>query len=144
VSNNKGGFFLSGCVFWIVAAIVIALVVASPVVLPIVNSVEDNAAARRAKEQADRAQAETARIQAEAQADVLRMYTEAGISAIETDRRHAHPLAWIAESLTSILIVLSVLSALVLLTISIIWYQDPETGQRIINSLLPKNNHNTP
>jgi hypothetical protein len=142
--NKRNVFFPSGCMFWIVAALVILLAVASPVVLPIVNSVEDNAAARRAKEQAERAEAEAARIQAEAQADVLRMYTEAGINAIETDRKHAHPLAWIAESLMSILIITSVLAALVLLTISVIWHQDPETGRRVADSLLKRRQDKTP
>jgi hypothetical protein len=113
----------SGCVFWLVAL----AVVASVVFLPVFGVVEDSVAARRAREEAGREQAraerereERGRIQEEAQADMLRMYTEAGVNALVTDTRYAHPLEIIFDLVRS----LALPAAFALIVGGVLLYRD--------------------
>ncbi len=140
INVGGGGIAVSGCVFWIALIVFIFVCLpafaSAPIVGPILESSADNAAAKRAKEQAEADRAEAARVQAEAAADSLRAYTDAGITAIETDRKHAHPLAWLEETLVEVLAILSIPLSLALLALAVVYYKDPETARRIVGALV--------
>lgn len=127
--------FTGGCLFWIVAGLVFVAILASPVLLPVVNTAEDNAAARRAKQSAEQARAQAELEAAQAQADLLRMYTQAGVSAIEADRYRAHPEMWLAETLSRALLMISIPVCIAFIALAVIYWKNPEAGQRIIDRL---------
>lgn len=99
---NKGG-----CIFWALAGLALFILlpglVSIPIVTPILEASRDKAATEKAQAQAqaDLAQAEV--VESQAVANALNAYTKAGVNAIETDRRAAHPTTWIIEIVISTL-----------------------------------------
>ena len=97
----------NGCVFWIVAAFCAVLLLPGlasiPILTPILEASRDRAATEKAQAQAqaDLAQAEV--VESQALANSLDAYTKAGVNAIETDRRAAHPTTWLVEIALSLL-----------------------------------------
>lgn len=91
----------TGCIFWILAALALVFLlpglVSIPFVTPILETSKDKAAAEKAQAQAQASLAQVEVIESQALANTLNAYTKAGVSAIETDRRTAHPSVWLAE-----------------------------------------------
>ncbi len=93
----------NGCVFWVFFGVFVLIVVAGlpsiPIVTPMLETSADKAATEKAQAQADVERAEAERIDAQSNADMVSAYTQAGVNAIETDRRAAHPVQGAFETL---------------------------------------------
>lgn len=97
----------SGCIFWMLvglaAFVFLPGLVSIPIVAPILEAGRDRAATEKAQAQAQADLAQAGVIESQAVADTLDAYTKAGVNAIETDRRAAHPTTWLVEIVISAL-----------------------------------------
>ena len=104
-------FHWSGCLFWIALICFLILIVPGACSVPIVSDVveadRERAAADRAGAEtmaslaeAEKIEADAAKVIADANAYTVRRYTDAGVAAIETDRKEAHKMIWISEIVT--------------------------------------------
>ena len=101
-------FHWSGCLFWIALVCFLILIVPGACSVPIVSDVveadRERAAADRAGAEtmaslaeAEKIEADAAKVVADANAYTVRRYTDAGVAAIETDRKEAHKMIWLTE-----------------------------------------------
>lgn len=88
---------MRGAISWLVIMGVVLFVMAAFCSSsPLFSTAADNAAAQRYKAAAEASRADAERIQAEAYAEAMSKYTDAGVAAIQADRVEAHPMQAIA------------------------------------------------